>query len=542
MAVNFIGLPNHTAIRNYSIIEDGVSRDAGNTSVGVPQFSADLPPNYDNLFLMNTDVLVDDSYFGRTATRVAGVTSTPESDSITLETIMSKLVVDADIAPLRPSSLEGVVRYFFRCAKVEDLNWWATPLARAKVSHVSVPASNGSVWTAFKRFLSANNLDVNFVYDTVVVSDFGENILDLVNAKNFSYSHHRGEPTELITVNVYHKQYSQLSQVLPVVPTKFDNEYAVDNTRETIISVGKGKVTETEIRVRAETEEVYQPACVESINLNAIPQTGCYTVVGKDNRPIKPRQWLDNGGNLTVSVKEDRKTIVVSVTGANIPHLEPFRVCESAGGTDYGSLYVFAKGIFFDIQPYHFYTGAKGGSGEETIDNPNIDSLSKGIHAAAFYAERACNTDRQLTVDVSDPLREDFNLFAMGWSSRNPQLRHADIRTGKPLPQRADLTWHGITAGDIVPDLQAMIDGMSPDIADKRRQLFGRLSGARVFAGDSFWRVDQATLSPGGVSLSCTPYTTIDDLSVFYPSPGSFTKAIGKDLLTLSLKGLFRKE
>ena len=327
MAVNFIGLPNHTAIRNYSIIEDGVSRDAGNTSVGVPQFSADLPPNYDNLFLMNTDVLVDDSYFGRTATRVAGVTSTPESDSITLETIMSKLVVDADIAPLRPSSLEGVVRYFFRCAKVEDLNWWATPLARAKVSHVSVPPSNGSVWTAFKRFLSANNLDVNFVYDTVVVSDFGENVLDLVNAKNFSYSHHRGEPTELITVNVYHKQYSQLSQVLPVVPTKFDNEYAVDNTRETIISVGKGKVTETEIRVRAEIEEVYQPVCVESINLNAIPQTGCYTVVGKDNRPIKPRQWLDNGGNLTISVKEDRKTLVVSVTGANIPHLEPFRVC-----------------------------------------------------------------------------------------------------------------------------------------------------------------------------------------------------------------------
>jgi hypothetical protein len=162
-------------------------------------------------------------------------------------------------------------------------------------------------------------------------------------------------------------------------------------------------------------ESIGQPECVSTITpLPYDGPTGKYVIVGSDNLPILPAQWLGEGGSLTVALTDVPNEIEVTVTGPralslptaadpNVQTLAPYKIgVETSDGVDYPAFYITGTGVFYNKQTTNFLTGSSEAittvdESPTSVDNIFIttahDLSAKGVAAA----QKICGPQVNLT-------------------------------------------------------------------------------------------------------------------------------------------------
>ena len=473
MAVRFFGAP--TGVGSWSYDEDAVSLDRDESPSGTATVTVGGPGRFtpaDLTPLLGRTLIVQSTDHGRSDMMITDISIDEDSWSITGGSGLAALNQVGTLNPVHRTDLESIVsRCFFA------VNWPMPPVnvdAALKDERYNLPGGRDNVWSMLRRFLSANMLDLSWREGTIAITPRpGRDIYLQDRPTSSTVSLEDGARSKEIRVNVYHRTRigtgvganADRGLIYPVAPSKYpgaDVQYG-DSSDTGAMSVNAGERAETTIRFGAEVSYVNQPTMVRSIPFkDGSPdlthmRNGLYVVVGKDNKPIMPAQWADMGGGLAVKLNDDRRSATVILSGMNYEHLSPYRVCESDGKVDHPALYLIGGyGSYVDVETLSLATGAKGTDDVTTIDNPAIDTTTKGWAAAQAAAQ---------------------------------------ARVGSTLT----LQWKG-----------------SPPSGP----VLGALPGARFRYRGHWWRVDSATIEEGSVSLQATSHPLLADYNRKYPRVG----------------------
>ena len=547
MALRFFGLP--TTHATWSLDEDATSVDRNMSPSGVPQATISGIGEGNILGVKNKQIIADSTEYGRTSLRVAAMSQGSGTWSITANTALSDLNVTGSVKPVYRQPLTTCMQQFFNAAKVGSSAYKLQVDASLTGKLYTVPATNESVWVALRRWLSANELDLCYVFDTLVLYPMRSHTVRAADVTNeWTISIEDGEQIKTIKTYVYNRTPFTKGTVYPPFSTAYphsDKKFA-DSSSINTISVGANEVTEVEINLGAEVSSLGNPTHVLSIpmkngavalNTTTYPN-GMYAVVGQDNKPITPAQWKAEGGSLTVELQPDGHTAKVTVVGMNNTRLGPFRIAESDGQTDHPALYLVApSGQYVDIDMISFDTGATLGDEEQEIDNPAIDTLAKGYRAAQAAADRSLGCTVTLQWSGADPVRSPYSDFAMDWAIKTPTTADLNAFTGSPLPAKAEDKWpSGTTPTKIMSDLRNFMKDAAT--TEGRRQSFGRLAGSRFYLRGFWWRVSSVSWSDGGVALTAEQDNTVADLQRRYATINAWDQPAGVSLLELSTKGI----
>jgi hypothetical protein len=187
------------------------------------------------------------------------------------------------------------------------------------------------------------------------------------------------------------------------------------------LQVDAGKTITKRFKIDASLTSINQPTCVQTIT--RVPPSpyadggvGEYVVVGSDDLPIQPSEWIALGGKLTISITENPNEIEVSITApasvtmptAENPATEvtnaPYKI--GAELDTYPAFWLTGTGVFFDKKEKVLLTGSPNSytasDKASTIDNPfvfDLHSLSNaGVAAAQAYCGPSVNINRTVGV------------------------------------------------------------------------------------------------------------------------------------------------
>ena len=397
---------------------------------------------------------ITDTERGSVTGQVKAVTLANDIASITSDTILSRLNVVRAAAPVggasgTPKTLLDAINYY--CSLVDGV----TPQFDNDLDDALdlVPVNfigwNGNVWEYLKMLCSAVsaslvddvaiemyvlNNQLRFRYAMTRSFDFSEKSSDL------SIAIDAFEAAESVTVSFYKTSYgvNKVFYELSNYNVGADPKTTFKSSINDIMQVDAGETVTKRFLIDASLESINQPTPVATIS--RVPPaayagtTGEYVVVGSDDLPIQPSQWIALGGKLTVSITENPNEIEVSITApasvtmptAGNPATEvtnaPYKIGAELG--DYPAFWLTGTGVFFEKIDKKLLTGA--GSTYTTnkeapsVDNPFIFDLhtlsNRGVAAAQFY----CGPRIIGTRTVSDAL--NFGE-AIGMTERIGDLR-----------------------------------------------------------------------------------------------------------------------
>lgn len=493
MGVMFFGLPR--AVASWSVQEDASSLDRGEAPSGVPQFTAMGPGDGKILGSKGRRVSIESPALGASKAVVLEARQTSAAWTVVSGTPLSRLNQVGNVASATGARADVAVRVFFSAVGVTRDE---VPLiiSESLASRLySVPSARDNVWAQFRLWLSANELDIRWVVDTLYLVPWRDARVVVQDVtSDYTIQQQEGAMSKRVTCNVYHRTKFDRGIVLPGTPSAYpgaNREFGHRGGEEALtLSVGAGEVTEQEIELPCEVDRVLQPRHVLSLPVsNGTPDAqkilaagGMYAVVGKDNKPITPAQWADQGGSLTVKLSDDRKRVTIRLTGANYLDLAPYRVAESDGEKDYTGLYlVGGPGTWVDVETVNFDTGAPGTDDVQDIDNPAINDRTAAYRAAQDLAGACTGHQVSATWQGPDPVRS-------GWK-------------------------------------------------DRVRQSFGRLVGARFYLHRQWWRASTVRYADGTVDVGADRDPLLSDIARVYPRPRDLDPQ-GASLRKLSDKGI----
>jgi hypothetical protein len=197
------------------------------------------------------------------------------------------------------------------------------------------------------------------------------------------------------------------------------------------MQVEAGETLRKRFSVNVSLESVRQPVCVEQIT-RSFPApysgiTGEYVIVGIDDLPIKPSQWNDNGGSLTIELVDENgeqlpageiELVIRAPKLSSLPlasdedefSFAPYKIgVESSGEAEYPALWLTGTGVFFEKTEKLFLTGSSdeytSKSEGPTVDNIFItnafNASSRGVAAAQANCGPKININRELSTGVS---------------------------------------------------------------------------------------------------------------------------------------------
>lgn len=189
------------------------------------------------------------------------------------------------------------------------------------------------------------------------------------------------------------------------------------------MQVEAGEVLVKRFAMAATLETINQPVCVETITpLPYDGPTGKYVIVGSDNLPIQPAQWVGEGGKIEVSLTDVPNEIEIKITGPKAESLPlvsdpakntlaPYKIgVETSDGADYPAFYITGSGVFYNKQTVSILTGASANlttvdESPTSIDNIFIttphDASARGVAAAQVACGPNVNFTR--TIDGTEP-------------------------------------------------------------------------------------------------------------------------------------------
>lgn len=473
-------LPN--SIFSYSYSEEVSSLEPSNISGATSQITVSAiavdseitDSHADSKLLINNEMLFTDSVRGAVNFRVKNVSKNLAAVSITGETIESRLNVERTAAPHggTGANLLTAINYYCGLVDIDPVidEDFADELVLVPVNFMGWKSI---VWEKLKELCAGFSASVN---DNVGIEMIiNENDLVFRKAKQsviFLQRELSGESINIesfdtarsVKVANYNTSYGT-NQVFYEL-SNFDESKEKDDRFQSSISdsmqVEAGETLRKRFSVNATFTTVNQPVCVEEIT-RTFPApyagtTGEYVIVGIDDLPIKPDQWNNNGGSLTIElvdengealppgeievvVKAPKLTGLPIAADPNETAYAPYKIgVESSGEAEYPALWLTGTGVFYEKKEKLFLTGS---SNEYTskAEGPTVDNIfitnafnasSRGVAAAQ------ANCGPKIT--LSQEIAKNFSFSSDVGSVQTVGLNHYRINTANFSESSISLT------------------------------------------------------------------------------------------------------
>ena len=425
------------SLLSFSYTEDVTSLEPSSLDGGVGQVTftgmaiqdgeAGSPHTASKLLINNTITLTD-SVFGSVQFQAEKVSVNNEVASVTGSTVHERLNVERTAGPHggTGSTLWTAIVYY--CSLVDIVPDISTALQETLDGiDVNFIGWQGNLWEHLKMLCAAVSLSATdniglemfIANDTLTFRQALTTTVDFSEAiEEVSLSIDSIDTAQNINVNKYKTIYG-VNRVIAEQDRGSLTAATRNVTIEDRMQVDAGETLIKRFKVNASLESVNQPVVVSAITTIPYPLTGVfgeYVVVGNDDLPIQPSQWIAQGGSLTVSITENPNEIelvIVAPPATELPTaddpaqvtLAPYKIgVESSGGEDYPALYITGTGVFFEVTSKRFITGASDEyTATETavdVDNPffirDSDVAIRGVAAA----QRQCGPNIGLSMSV----------------------------------------------------------------------------------------------------------------------------------------------
>ncbi len=430
--VNLSGSGNldTNGIADYGYSEEVTPLEPSSSLGGISQITVTGLTSDDTSLVVNNSMRLDDSSYGSAYFRVKNVTIADNMATITGDTIMSRLNVNKVAAPHGGGGASLLTAILYYCSLVD-----VTPIIldeefgnELDAIDVNFVGWNGNVWEHLKKLCSGVSASTTNNVGIEMYIDGNDLVLRRAKATPIAFNGIASngltvdsfDAAKSITVYKYETEYG-VDRVIRQQERQADGLFSVnENVSITdTMQVEAGEVVTKRFLINASLSEVKQPECVDQIfPLPYGGTVGQYVIVGSDNLPIQPEQWLAQGGSVNVALTDNPYEIEITVvappavtmpTAADPMEVTsaPYKIgVESSGDVDYPALYIVGTGVFFTKKEKVFSTGADNAftsqDTAQSVDNIFItttnDLNTRGIAAA----QAACGPTVTLTNTVTD--------------------------------------------------------------------------------------------------------------------------------------------
>lgn len=388
---------------SFSYSEDATPLEPTSSNGGTSQVSFSGVEETSNAGLINTKLMIgnstsiqDDSYgtvqfdVKRVSTNAAGIAT------IVGDSIQSKLNVIKTAAPFSGTLSAAITYYCGLCGVTPTVD--SALLSRS----VNFIGWNDNVWEQLKKLCSVmshntTNRSPIEIYFTGTAVGFRPALASSINLA--LYQSDTNQSVEIFeaaqTIDVY--SYNTVLKSNAIVydlsyydPNNSNSGKAFLSSISDSMQVAAGETITKRFKIDASLTSIKQPDCVTAISpLPYNPSTsgnGQYVIVGSDNLPIKPAQWLGLGGSLVVSLTENPNEIEITITAPEEASLQkengsgyglaPYRIGVETSGTgfDYPAIYIVGAGVFYNRVKSTFPTGANSTTTTK-VEAPEVDNI-----------------------------------------------------------------------------------------------------------------------------------------------------------------------
>lgn len=508
-----------TNITDYSAVEDATPIEPSSARGGVGQLIITAVENAaanGTITLLDDELTLTDGSSGTTTATVSGIDATAGIASITADSRLSKLLYTRSATP-QNTTMEQTFRYYLALAGIttgivfEPVT--TMPYRYGVNDLIPTPGWTDVIFDRLRQFAIVCGAEVSLVSNNIVFRPLRQRVAENKRDTTISSTVRRGQMARAIEINYYQNEYRVNGQVYP------DN--GVWTSDVPVYQVDAGETLTVNVPVKASLESIIQPTCVAYVGRY---DTGSvYSVVGQDGLAIVPAQWTSNGGSVTVAVGEDPSTLDITIVGARTTQ-SPYRIAVGAGASDvYSSLRLQGTGTYFDMRTLNIPTGVADSVTPQlvgvTVDNQYVstitDAYDLGIRTAMLYAGYeqtiSVNTTGINRPDVSNnaqyPTFADFNT---GMNGKTP------VWTGRTFAN-FNTSWSGNTFDQFNEYYYSQVR------SDFNNQAFGNVAGARVRYRDTWYRIDNASITPTSVAYTATADTMFADFTT------AWTLAVNED-------------
>jgi hypothetical protein len=408
----------------------------------------------DSRLLINNEVTVTDQLNGSLSATVNKVSIAGGNVSITADTAMGRLNKVVSAPPVHGHLIDAINQYcdLANVSAVVD----GYILSDVESLVVNIPAWTGNLWDQMK--LLCSSITVNG-YSIEVIANFEgmyfRKAIDGSTSKldnrmsDYTLSIDSFDAAQTISVPITHSWYGvdqpvyEASSYDPTTPVKERFLASITDSMQ----VEAGATVTKRFQVNATLTSVQQPVCVSTITRTPpapyAGSTGEYVIVGSDNLPIKPAQWIGLGGSLSVTLTENPGELELTVTAPPLSELEresggnglaPYSIgVESSGDADYPALWIVGTGVFYYTEQRTIPTGSGSFDSKDSstgVTSPFIMSEDSFWSKAALSAQKACGPLIEMNITapgdipfgqaIGSVIERDFNRYRIVSANYGP--------------------------------------------------------------------------------------------------------------------------
>lgn len=388
------GREYETSAYNYSFAATALAPSS--TEGAVPTMSATLGPDNNSMAFMSLyrkPILLED-FNVSSKFHASEPTDTDGIMSIAGLSDLENLNIDL-IWPANHWDFFGAIGFLTKNVRgvepiaVDSFTW--DELAWVNYGWV-MPAVVGNGWVMLKQYLSANGLTF-FEYDWWAHTNaiklntmYDAFDLDKANIISSTVTLDTTDPADVVNIKRY--EYTDYLSAFTEATPRFQTE------QESYLTIEAGQVETFQVQTDFSMTKLdtNRPRCVDDVWASITYYTSVYSVIGNDDLMITAAQWKAFDGDMWVEINKDDPTVLdVTITGAHLDSLSPFKIAISSGGGRYHTtLHMFARGVEKREYPFTTHTGVVRGvqSEDETeVDNPFLCRMDL-IPNAAFRSAR----------------------------------------------------------------------------------------------------------------------------------------------------------
>lgn len=478
------------SVETYSYSEDVTSLEPSEITGGTGQVSFVAPGVYydkvgnthpNSLLLVNNTMTLKDDLAGSVEFQVKQVSSSEGFVSVLGDTLQARLNVERTAEPHGGATANLLTAIQYYCSLVSIFpsidGELETELQGIPVNFIGW---KGNVWEHLKMLCAAVSLSEteNIGLEMYI------NVNELVfrKAKLINADYENAIESQAININAF-----DAAEEVKIYNynTSYKTNGIIQDTSQTVevlgfnpnivsiadsMQVDAGETITKRFNVNASLESVNQPVCVSTIS--PYPYTGTtgqYVIVGSDNLPISPTQWVALGGSVVVGLTENPGEIEITITAPATPAIihssgdgdgiAPYKIgIEEADGEEYPAFYITGTGVFFDKREVTLKTGASAEFTSKVeapqIDNPFITKPSDLAIRGIAAAQKICGPSIQLSETVAKELAfgatpgkmrsVDSNRYRINAVQYSPDAVTLTATAGATFSE-FDLIWTGKT-------------------------------------------------------------------------------------------------
>lgn len=369
---------------NFMVSEDAVPLDIIEGTGGVPQMSATVEASATEAKSYEGSVSVLDERLGLATGKVISVSEINGHTTITGEGAATVFNIEVSAMPQR-GTFHAAIEYYLSLAGADTYSLVIHP--DVPNFNVNYPGFVGNLWEEIKKVLSIERFGITLIPNETTLGVYITPMRWLTVVEEDlitdNYLTQRNQESKTIEIAYYVMEPGNRIEVFP----------GSEGADAMELTANANEASTYRIELQGSVSQINTPQVVDWVDDEPSDGTlGMFAVTGSDGKPVTAKQWIGQGGALSVQLI-DSSTIEVTVVGPDNKHLSPYSLTMSSGNS-YGALRITGNGMRWVRKTILYHTGSEILTHSEepgtVFDSPAVSDISEA--AALTKAAQVANT------------------------------------------------------------------------------------------------------------------------------------------------------